>query len=61
VLVLVWRVGLLHAGGPAGTGGVVGSGILVAMRWISALASRSWLSRVDTWFWCVAADSSTFS
>jgi len=60
VLVLVCRMGLLHADGPAGTGGVVGSGILVAMHWISALASQSWFSRVDIRFWCAAAHSSTF-
>jgi len=59
-LVLVCRTGLLHAGGLAGTNGVAGSGILVAMRCISALASRSWFSRVDTRFWCAAAHSSTF-
>jgi len=59
-LVLVCRMGLLHMGGPPGTGGVVGSGILVAIRWISALASRSWFSRVATRFWCEAAHSSTF-
>jgi len=59
-LVLVWRMGLLHAGGPTGNGSVVGNGILVAIRWISALASRSWFSRVDTRFWCAAAYSSTF-
>jgi len=59
-LVLVCRMGLLHAGGHAGAGGVAGNGILVAICWISALASRSWFSRVATWFWCVAANSSTF-
>ena len=58
-LVLVYLTGLLHAGGAAGTGGVVGSGIRVAMHWISALASRSWFSRVDTRFWCAAAHNST--
>ena len=60
VLVLVCRAGLLHAGGPAGAGGVAGSGILVAMHWISVLASWSWASRVDTRAWCAAAHSSTF-
>ena len=40
-LVLVCQMGLLHAGGPAGTGGIVGGGILVAICWISALPSRS--------------------
>jgi len=59
-LVLVCRMGLLHAGGPTGTGGIAGSGILVAICWISALASRSWFSRVATQFWCAAAYSSTF-
>jgi len=59
-LVLVCRMGLLHAGGPAGTGRVVGSVILVTICWISALASRSWFSRVATQFWCAAAHSSTF-
>jgi len=59
-LVLVCRMGLLHAVGPTGSGGVVGRGILIAIRWISALASRSWFSRVATRFWCEAAHSSTF-
>jgi len=56
-LVLVCRAGLLHVGG---AGGVAGSGILVATRWISALASQSWFSREVTRFWCSAAQSSTF-
>ena len=62
VLVLVGRVGLLHVDGPDGTGrsGVMGSGILVAIRWISALVSRSWVFRVDTRRWCAVAHSSTF-
>jgi len=59
-LVLVCWMGLLHAVGPAGTVGVAGSGILVAICWISALASRSWFSRVAIRFWCAAAHSSTF-
>jgi len=59
-LVLVCWMGLLHAGGPAGTGGIAGNGILVAMCWISTLASRSWFSRVSTRFWCAAAHSSMF-
>jgi len=50
-LVLVCQAGLLHVGRFGAAGGVVGSGILVAMRWISALASRSWFSREDTRFW----------
>jgi len=59
-LVLVCRTGLLHVGGFGAASGVVGSGILVAMHWISALASRSWFSREDTRFWWAAAYSSTF-
>jgi len=59
-LVLVCRAGLLHVGRFGGAGGVAGSGILVAMRWISALASRSWFSREDIRFWWAAAHSSTF-
>ena len=47
-LVLVCRAGLLQVGG---AGGVAGSGILAAMRWISVLASRSWSSREATQLW----------
>jgi len=60
VVVLISRMGLLHAGGLTGTAGVAGSRILAAMHWISALASRSWFSRADTRFWCAAAHSSRF-
>jgi len=59
-LVLVCRVGLHHTGGPAGAGGVAGSRILVAIRWISILTSWSWASRVDTQSLYTAAHSSTF-
>jgi len=60
-LVLVCRMGLLHSGGPASTGGIAGCGILVAICWISAFASRIWISRVATRFWCAAAHSSMFA
>ena len=53
-LVLIGRRGLLYAGPSVITGhriGVRGSGILIAIHWISALASWSCRSRVDTRSW----------